>query len=635
VRHPLVDREITIIGDAILVDPAFGTGAVKVTPAHDPNDYEVGKRHNLEFITIFDEHAAVNEQGGRFAGMDRFEARKAIKAAITELGLDRGAKAHTMSLGRSQRSGAVVEPMVSTQWFVAMKPLAAPALAAVEFGATRFVPAHWENTYFSWLRNIRDWCISRQLWWGHRIPAWYGPDGEVFVARDEDEAAGMALAHYGQAVALTRDEDVLDTWFSSALWPFSTLNWPERHADLAKWYPTSVLVTGYDIIFFWVARMMFSGLHNMGAVPFHDVYIHGLIRASSGEKMSKTKGNVVDPLEAIDKHGCDAFRYTMLQSATAEGRDFNWDESRVELNTRFVNKIWQAFRYAHMNLEGYDPAAEADASVYDRWILARAGQAATRIRAAIKAYRFNEAAMELHAFTWGELCDWYLELSKSAIYGGGAPRAAAQRTLAQVFSAVARLAHPMMPFLTEEIWQRLPADARGDNETVMLAPFPDEGDYPHDPAILAEVAVLQDAIVAVRRIKSEMNLSPGREVRLLVSGPAAEALSHHLPALGHLAKVSGLEAIEGEPTEQVATAVLGDSRLFVPLAGLVDLDAERERLDGELQKVAKDIAALEKKLGNTGFVAKAPADVVQKFREKLDAARQKSEALTAARAALS
>jgi len=642
VKHPLMDREITIIGDAILVDPAFGSGAVKVTPAHDPNDYEVGKRHDLEFITMFDKRACVNEHGGRFEGLERFEARKQVKAAIRELGLERGTRPHTMSVGRSQRSGAIVEPMVSTQWFVSMKPLAAPAIAAVDYGATRFVPNHWENTYYSWMREIRDWCISRQLWWGHRIPAWYGPDDELFVATSEEEARAAAAEHYGEpaeSIALTQDEDVLDTWFSSALWPFSTMGWPDKTADLAKWYPTSVLVTGFDIIFFWVARMMFSGLHNMGNVPFADVYIHGLIRAADGQKMSKTKGNVVNPLDAIDKHGADALRYTLIQSTTAEGRDFNWDEERVKVNTRFVNKIWQGFRFTHQNLAGYDPAADAAPGVYDRWILARVGLASERMRAAIKAYRFNEAAMELHAFTWGELCDWYLELSKSAVYGDDvAARAAAQHTLVAAFSAVARLMHPLMPFLGEEIWQRLPADVReAHGESVMNAAYPAAADYPADDQVLTEVAVLQEAIVAVRRIKAEMELSPGKEVRLLALGPAAAILERHQSALQHLARAT-LETLDAEPTMEVATAVIGESghaaRLYIPLEGLVDLDAERARLDGEIKKVAKDLAALEKRLGNPGFVDKAPAQVVAKFQDKLAAAKDKLAQLKAAREAL-
>ncbi len=639
VRHPLVDREIPIIADAALVDPSFGSGAVKVTPAHDPNDYEVGLRHDLPFITVLDERAAVNESGGRFAGMDRYEAREAVKAAVAELGLDRGSVPHTMSVGRSQRSGAVVEPMVSTQWFVSMKPLAAPAIAAVERGFTRFVPEHWQNTYYAWMRDIRDWCISRQLWWGHRIPAWYGPDGEVFVARSEDEAARAAAAHYGEGfdpASLRRDEDVLDTWFSSALWPFSTMGWPGHSPDLARWYPTSVLVTGFDIIFFWVARMMFSGLHHMGAVPFRDVYIHGLIRAADGQKMSKTKGNVVDPLEALDKFGADALRFTLIQSTTAEGRDFNWDEERVVVNTRFVNKIWQGFRYAHMNLEGYDPEAERSESAYDRWILARAGRAAERIRAAIGAYRFNDAAIELHAFTWGELCDWYLELSKDAIYGGAGPaRAGAQHTLVTVFACVARLMHPLMPFLSEEIWQHLPAGVRdAHGETVMRAAYPAAADFPRDDAILAEVAVLQEAITALRRIKAEMQLSPGREIRVLVRGAAAGILSRHAGALSHLARVAALEPVAERPEEEVATAVIGDSELFIPLAGLVDLGAERARLRAEIAKVDKDLAGLEKKLGNASFVERAPAHVVAKFRDKREAARAKRAQLAAALEAL-
>jgi len=634
VWNPLVEREIPIIGDAILVDPEFGTGAVKVTPAHDPNDYDTGKRHDLAFITIFDESAAVNEHGGRFEGMDRLVARRAVKAAMAELGLDRGSADHQMSVGRSQRSGAIVEPMVSTQWFVKMKPLAAPAIAAVERGFTRFVPGHWRNTYYAWMREIRDWCISRQLWWGHRIPAWHcGACGEVTVALEDPDACGAC----GSA-SIAQDEDVLDTWFSSALWPFSTMGWPDADAaDLAKWYPTSVLVTGFDIIFFWVARMMFSGLHNMGCVPFHDVFIHGLVRDAEGMKMSKTKGNVVDPLDAIEAHGCDAFRYTMIQSATAEGRDFNWDEERVVINARFVNKIWQAFRYTHMNLSGYDPTAEAAPGTYDRWILARTGQAATRIARALDNYRFNDAAAELQAFTWGELCDWYLEFSKHAIYGEGEARAAAQRALVTVFSAVARLMHPLMPFLSEELWQRLPEHVRAEHgETVMKAPWPLEADFPADDEALAQVPVLQEAIVAIRRIKAEMRLSPSAPLTVIAvgEGPLAQTLASHAPALQHLSRAS-VGAPADAPPPKSATAVVRGQTMCIPLHGLVDIEAEVKRLDGEIKKAERDLGGLDKKLGNQHFVSRAPAEVVAKFERKRGDARARLEKLRAARAELS
>jgi len=630
IRHPLVDREFPIIADAILVDPEFGTGAVKVTPAHDPNDYEVGKRHDLPFITMLDKKAAVNHEGGRFEGMDRYEARKAIKVAMAELGLDRGTKAHTMAVGRSQRSNAIVEPMVSTQWFVRMKPLAEPAIDAVESGRTKFVPQQWENTYFSWMRDIRDWCISRQLWWGHQIPVWYCDEcGGLTVTEDTPTSCSACGSE-----AIRQDEDVLDTWFSSALWPFSTLGWPDDTPDLQKWYPTSVLVTGFDIIFFWVARMMFSGIHNMGEEPFADVCIHGLVRDSNGDKMSKTKGNVVDPLHTIEAYGCDAFRFTLAQYAT-QGRDILWDESRVEVNSRFVNKIWQATRFALMGLEGYDRRAEAELGPYDHWIRVRAGQAVARVRGALDEYRFNEAATELHAFFWGEVCDWYLEFSKNAIYGEGAQKAGAQQTLVEIFSATVRLMHPIMPFLSEEIWQRLPEDVRAESETVMCAAYPKVSDFPEDEQILREVAFLQECIVAIRRLRADMELSPKVPLRILAVGEKATWLPKHANALAHLAGIESVELLEGERPETSATAVVKGAELVIPLEGVVDLDAERARLDKEIAKVQKDVGDLERRLGNAGFVAKAPDHVVNGFREKLAAAQTKLTQLEQARGEIS
>jgi valyl-tRNA synthetase len=629
IRHPLVDREFPIIADSILVDPAFGTGAVKVTPAHDPNDYDVGKRHDLPFITMLDKQARVNHEGGRFEGQDRYVARKAVKAAMAELGFDRGTQEHRMAVGRSQRSNAIVEPMVSTQWFVRMQPLADPAIAAVEQGKTNFVPKQWENTYFAWMREIRDWCISRQLWWGHQIPVWYCNQCEHLTVSEETatECGGCGSADIRQ------DEDVLDTWFSSALWPFSTLGWPDDTAELKKWYPTSVLVTGFDIIFFWVARMLFSGIHHMGEVPFKDVCIHGLVRDSNGDKMSKTKGNVVDPLTTIDAYGCDAFRFTLAQYAT-QGRDIMWDEGRVEVNSRFVNKIWQATRFALMGLEGYDPDAPVEMGAYDHWILARTGQATASIRSALDGYRFNDAATEIHAFIWGEVCDWYLEFSKKAIYGEGPAKAAAQQTLVTVFSAIVRLMHPIMPFLSEEIWHQLPAVVRTDSESVMLAAYPKVSDFPKDAQVIKEVAFLQECIVVIRRLRSDMEMSAKVPLKVLVTGEKAEWLPRHAGALAHLAGIESVEILEGERPSASATVVVKGAELVIPLEGVIDLDTERVRLDKEIAKVAKDVGALEKRLGNKGFVAKAPEKVVAGFREKLQAAKVKLTQLEEARGAL-
>jgi len=621
VRHPLLGHEIPIVGDAILVDPTFGSGAVKVTPAHDFNDHEVGKRHNLPMVTIFTPDAKVNDKGGRYAGLDRFEARKQVKADIAALGLDRGAKPHTMTLPRSQRSGAVVEPMISTQWFMKMKPLATPAIGAVEHGFTRFHPQQWENTYYAWLRDVKDWCISRQLWWGHRIPAWYCADcGSVIV--DRVDPTGCASCG---GTSLTQDEDVLDTWFSSALWPFSTLGWPDRSADLACWYPTSVLVTGFDIIFFWVARMMFMGLHHMGAVPFKDVYITGLVRDEHGDKMSKTKGNVVDPLEAIETYGCDAVRMTLVALA-GQGRDLLWSDKRIETYTRFQNKLWQAFRFLHMHVQ--EVPAEAPPGVYDRWILARTGAAVSRVRQALDAYRFNDAAAEVYAFVWYELCDWYLELAKPALYGADGPeKAAARRTLWSVFHAVARLVHPFMPFLAEELWRHLPGTAG----SVIGQAYPRAQEFPSDPATLDEVALLQEVIVTVRRIKAEKGLSPKLALEANAAAPLAAAMAGHAAALKDLAAVT-LRA--GDRAEGAAAAVVGGHDLFVLLGGVLDTGKERERLVKEAEKVGKSVAFNQGRLGNAEFVAKAPAPLLAKVRAELAADEEKLARIQVALAAL-
>ncbi len=628
VRHPFNDREIPIIADAILVDPEFGTGCVKITPAHDFNDFEVGKRHNLPMINILERDGSLNAAGAPFTGMDRFEAREAVKVKLEELGLHRGVVEHHLAVGRSQRSGAIVEPFLSTQWFVSMSPLAGPALSAVEMGFTRFVPKQWENTYFSWLREIRDWCISRQLWWGHRIPAWYCDKcGQVHVARDTPTTC-TACGHEG----LTQDEDVLDTWFSSALWPFSTMGWPDHTADLAKYYPTSVLVTAFDIIFFWVARMMFAGIHFTGSVPFADVYIHALIRDADRQKMSKTKGNVVDPLEVIDRHSADAFRFTLMALA-AQGRDIVWKEERVGDSSRFITKIWQALRFCFLNAEGYDPEAAMEPGVYEGWIKARTGAAVERVRAAIDAYRFNEAAHEIHAFVWGEFCDWYLELSKTTLYDDNASEARKNATKHALFSTmgdIVRMLHPLMPFLTEEIWSRLP----GTQGFVTTAPYPSAEDFPSDPAVLAEVALLQEAVTSIRSLRSEMEISPRVDMQLLVEDAELLAvLTRHARAMQSLAGVA-VSGLHSRPPG-VATAVIRGSQCFLPLEGIVDIGAEVARLRKVLARVKKDLAFLTKKLGNEKFVSRAPDEVVADLRAKLTLATKRQAALELSLATLS
>jgi valyl-tRNA synthetase len=622
VDHPFIDRKVPIIADAILVDPAFGTGAVKVTPAHDPNDFATGKRHDLEMINILNLDGTLNANAGKFEGLDRDAARKAIKAAIAEKGLGRGSEEHTMNIGRSQRSGAIVEPMISTQWFVNMKPLAGPAIAAVENGFTKFVPKNWENTYFSWLRDIQDWCVSRQLWWGHRIPAYYCLScEELHVAREEPTSC-KACGHE----SLRQDEDVLDTWFSSALWPFSVFGWPEKTADFAKYYPTDVLVTGFDIIFFWVARMMFAGTHFTGSVPFKDVYIHALVRDSAGQKMSKTKGNVVDPLIAIEKYGADAFRFTLCAFA-AQGRDILWNEERVSGYTRFTTKMWQALRFCFLNAENYDANAPMEFGPYEEWIQARTGAAVSRVRGAIDGYRFNEVANEIYAFTWGETCDWYVEMAKTTIYDDEASAAAKNgvlHTLFETMGTIVRLCHPVMPFLSEEIWSKLP------NTTgfVTTSPYPKVTDYPNNPVALEAVSLLQDVVSAVRQIRGEMEIAHRVPLTLMVADVAMlTALKPHTRGLKELAG-SVVVALDSRP-KGAATAVVRGIEIVIPLQGVVDLGAEAARLSKVLAKVEKDVSQLDKRLSNSNFVDRAPEHVVAELQEKRRAAEQRLATLRA------
>ena len=625
VDHPFVERSIRIIGDAELVDPEFGTGCVKITPAHDFNDFEVGKRHGLQMINILNTDGSLNAEGGPFAGLDRFEARKQVCARLAELGLERGREAYSMELPISQRSKAVVEPMLSTQWFVKMKPLATPALAAVENDFTRFVPKQWENTYYAWLRDIRDWCISRQLWWGHRIPAWYcGDCGEVMVCREDPSACSNCGSE-----GIRQDTDVLDTWFSSALWPFSVFGWPEKTPDLARYYPTSVLITGFDIIFFWVARMMFAGLHLTGSVPFSDVYIHALVRDADGRKMSKTTGNVVDPLEVIDKYGADAFRFTMVAFA-AQGRDVLWDEERVAGYSRFTTKIWQALRFCFMNAEGYDPNGEMAFGPYEEWIRARTGAAVARIRGALDEYRFNEAAGEAYSFVWGEFCDWYLELSKVAIYdreGSAALRNGTQHTLFETMATVCRLLHPIMPFLTEEIWSLLPQTTG----YVTTAAYPKAEDFEADAAVLDRVAELQEVVTEVRRVRGEMEVAYKVPMKGLAADAAlVERMAPIAAGLKHLGNLE-LDALVGERPKGVATIVVRGVEILIPLEGIVDIAEEVKRLEKVLGRVEKDVNQLRRRLGNPKFVDRAPEEVVAEVRDKLAKAEARQATLVASR----
>ena len=645
---PLVGRRIPIIADAAS-DPEKGTGAVKITPAHDFNDFATGQRHGLPMPSILDlaarvtlaeieaELAAVPDVADPafvrgLEGMDRFVARKAIVAELQRLGLLEKIEPHLHQVPHGDRSGVPIEPRLTVQWYCNAAELAKPAIAAVEQGGTRFVPQQWENTFFAWLRDIQPWCISRQLWWGHRIPAWYGPDGVVFVERSEAEAEAAAAAHYGQKVALTRDADVLDTWFSSGLWPFSTLGWPERTAEVDRYYPGDVLVTGFDIIFFWVARMMMLGLHFMGKVPFHTVYIHGLVRDEHGHKMSKSKGNVIDPLHLIDRFGTDALRFT-IAALTGPGRDVKLGPSVVESQRSFVTKLWNAARFCEMNAIAPDPKFDpAEASLpLTRWILASASDAVAEATAALEAYRLNDYAAACYRFTWGTFCDWFLELAKPTLADPASAEAAeVRRVAAHVLGLILRLLHPVMPFVTEELWDRF---GYGAPFSLIRAEWPAPFAVPGAAAAREEMDWVVRLIGEVRTVRAEMNVPPSTLAPVLLKDAAAESLARGrrwIEAIGRLARASTFDALVGEVPRGAAQAVVGEATVVLPLAGLIDLDAERARLQKERAKAAKEAEAVERKLGNADFVARAPAEVVEENRERLHAAEAEIARLDAA-----
>ena len=660
VRLPLAGREIPVIADHY-VDPAFGSGVVKITPAHDFNDYEIGLRHQLQLINIFTPRAALADTvPERFRGLDRFEARKRVVAELEAAGLVERVEKHRLVIPRGDRSGAVLEPYLTDQWYVKVAPLAAPAVAAVEQGRTRFVPENWARTYFEWMRNIRDWCVSRQLWWGHRIPAWYDDAGKIYVGRSVAEV--RARHGLDANVRLRQDEDVLDTWFSSALWPFSTLGWPERTEALGKFYPGSVLVTGFDIIFFWVARMMMMGLEFMGDVPFRDVYITGLIRDEHGEKMSKTKGNVIDPLDIVDgigleefvtkritglmqpqqapaieratrrqypdgiaAHGTDALRFTFAALA-APSRDIRFDLARVAGYRNFCNKLWNAARFVSMAL-GDTAAAAADEprelSVADRWITARFGRMLANLDAAFHDYRFDYAATALYEFTWYDFCDWYLEFTKPVLQSPSSSEAArrgTRATLARLLEALQRALHPLMPFITEEIWQRAAPLAGVKGDTVMLQPWPQATQFPADEAAEREIGWIQGVVVGVRQIRSEMNISPAKRIPLLLQGAQQSdqaLLASHRAWLERLAGLGSITVLApGEAAPQAATALFGNLTILVPMTGLIDARAEAERLGRLLGKAREDLNKARARLANESFVRGAPAQVVATERER-------------------
>ncbi len=661
INLPLCDRQIPVIADEY-VDPEFGSGCVKITPAHDFNDYEVGQRHKLPMINVLDDNAAINDLAPKaYRGLDRFEARKQIVADFEAADLLEKIEPHTLKVPRGDRSGVVVEPYLTNQWYVAAKKLAIPAIEAVENGDIEFVPKNWENTYFAWMRDIQDWCVSRQLWWGHRIPAWYDDQGNVYVGRSEQEVRDK---HALGDRALRQDDDVLDTWFSSALWTFSTLGWPENTERLNTFHPSSVLVTGFDIIFFWVARMIMMTLHFRKEVPFKQVYVHGLIRDAEGQKMSKSKGNVLDPIDLIDgidldallakrtsgmmqpqlakrieqqtrKHypegipayGTDALRFTYYSLAST-GRDIRFDLGRIEGYRNFCNKIWNAARYVLQNTEsqdcGLDPTLDVELDLPERWIISKLQETEANVARHIDAYRFDLASQAIYEFIWNEYCDWYLELSKPGLWSDQTPEAhqrGIRRTLVRVLETSLRLCHPLMPFITEEIWQRIAPLAGAEGDSIMLQPYPLSDQSKVDPDAVKTIEWLKQMVIAVRTIRGEMNIPPGKPIPLYIKNLDKEftgQLANCEYLLRKLAKLENVAPMSTNDTQAVASQLVGELELCVPMADLINKDDEIARLQKEISRAEKEIARLEGKLSNAKFTERAPAEVVTKERDKLD-----------------
>jgi len=613
---PLMNRKIPIIADDY-VTKDFGSGAVKITPGSDPNDFAMAQRHNLEIITVIDGRGIINEFGGIYKGLDRYEARAKVVADLEKGGYLVKTEPYVHSIGQCYRCKTDIEPMVSKQWFVKIKPLAKQAIAAVVKGKTKIVPSIWEATYFEWMNNIRDWCISRQLWWGHRIPVWYCDScGKVIVSKiDPDQCPDCG------SNSLRQDEDVLDTWFSSALWPFTTMGWPKRTKALKTFYPTSLLITGFDILFFWVARMMMMGIYVMKDVPFKHVYLHALVRDEKGEKMSKSKGNIIDPLMMIDKYGTDAFRFT-LAAYTAQGRDVRMSAERIEGYKFFVNKIWNAAKLTFANLEDYDEASAVPVhdALPDKWIKARLRKVIAEVTQSLDEYHFNDAASAIYRFIWHEFCDWYLELSKPALYGKSGPerRFAAQQALYIVFKNMLLLLHPIMPFVTEELWQVL---HQREAKSIMITDFPVAAEEWKDETAEKEMELLMEIISSVRNIRGEMRIPPSRKLKAMISVPDEKLQAVIETGENHLINLANLEGITVgisllEP-KGVATGVVGPLRVFVPLTGIVDIAGEKARLEKEIAKVQKDVEQCSRKLANRDFRAKAAEAVIKKEEEKL------------------
>ena len=623
---PLMNRKIPVIGDGY-VTLDFGTGVLKVTPGHDPNDFEIGRRHNLEVVKVIDEAGNMSAEAGKYAGLDRFQARERVVEDLRELNLLSKIEPFPHSVGHCYRCKTVIEPLVSKQWFVKVKPLAERAIAAVVKGETRIIPQVWENTYFEWMNNIRDWCISRQIWWGHRIPAWFCDSCNEVVVSTEPVTRCPGCG----GASVRQETDVLDTWFSSALWPFSTLGWPKKTKDLEVFYPTSVLVTGFDILFFWVARMMMMGLKFMGDVPFRDVYIHALVRDAEGQKMSKSRGNVIDPLEVIEKFGTDAFRFTLAAFA-AQGRDIRLSEDRISGNRNFANKIWNASRFTLTNLQGYDPkkpAGKADLTLADQWILSRVNRTVAAVREALDGYKFNEAASAVYQFLWHEFCDWYIELIKPALYQDQDPgrKWVAQDVLARVLDRSLRLLHPFMPFITEEIWQTLP----GNEGSIMVAEFPRFRQDEVYPGEEARMELLMKVIGAVRNMRSEMEIAPAKKVEVILycqNPEILKVLREHRTYSENLARIETIVfQSEGPKPKASATSIVEEVEVFLPLRGLINLDEEERRLQKDLTKASEDLSRAQRKLQNQDFVGRARPEAVEKEREKAKTLTEKEAKL--------
>ena len=612
---PVLNKPIPVIFDKY-VDMEFGTGALKITPAHDPNDFEIGNIHNLERIKVIDENGVMNDLAGPYKGMDRFECRERIIEDLKDAGLLDKIEPYQNAIGHCYRCKTMIEPLLSKQWFVKTGPLAKEASKAVRDGKTRIFPANWEGVYFEWMDNIRDWCISRQIWWGHRIPAWYCQEcGAVQVAKEAPVGCSSC-----QSNDLVQETDVLDTWFSSALWPFSTLGWPDSTPELKTFYPTAALVTGFDILFFWVARMMMMGIHFMGDIPFKDVYIHALVRDAEGKKMSKSKGNVIDPLEIMDQFGTDAFRFT-LAALAAQGRDIKLSEETIVGYRHFVNKIWNAARFAMMNLdENQSPKHDERAyTLADRWILTRLGQVSEAVSRAIDAYQFNDAAGHCYQFVWHELCDWYLEMAKQELYGNNAAsKETAKAVVQEALMAALKLLHPFMPFVTEEIWQKLPET----DGSIMTAGFPEVSDFLADEDALKDMNLLMGVITAIRNIRGEMNIPPSKNVNIIIDAKNKqdeEILERNLGYIQTLAKVdSASVGSRLSKPEKSATAMFEETSVHVLLEGLIDFEEEKKRIRKAISKIEKDMESSRKKLSNKGFLEKAPAEIVADVKAKFE-----------------